>query len=334
LPRAQLVVTGYRADTDPLQPGTVFNLELDIQNLGGGEARNVSLALGGGSNNTTPGGEGTPQPNDGGISSSGSDFSVFAPLGSANIQFLGDIFPSQTLTAKQKLIVNVSANPGAYTLKLSFLYTDVKGIRQSDDQIITLLVYQLPQVEVNFYRDPGLISAMQPNSLPVQIVNLGRKPAVMGNMKVTSEGGDLTNNVSLVGNLDPGGYFPLDVMLIPHAAGPLDLKVEISYTDDFNQSRKIEQVLNLIVVEGAPMVEPGSGGMLGPDGKPIGPGMEGGEVLPPVEETTWDKVVRFFKGFFGLDSAVPQPEVPQVNPEGPMDGGKPVPAPAVPGGKG
>lgn len=339
LPRAQIVVSSYRTDTDPLQPGTVFNLEMDIQNLGGGDAKNVSLAIGGGSNNPSSGGEGTPEPGGGGISSSGADFSVFAPLGSANIQFFGDISAGQSLTARQQLIVNVSANPGAYTLKLSFIYTDMRGYRQVDDQIITLLVYQLPQVEVNFYRDPGPISAMQPNTIPVQVVNLGRKPAVMGNMKVAAENADVTNNVSLVGNLEAGGYFPLDVMLIPHAAGPLDLKVEISYTDDFNQPRKIEQSLNLIVMEGAPVIEPG--GALGPDGMPIEPGMggDGGEFMPPVvEETTWDKVLRFIKGFLGLDSAVPQPEVPTfpegMPPEGVPQEGNPMPAPAVPGRKG
>lgn len=341
LPRAQLVVSSYRTNTDPLQPGTVFDIEMDIQNLGGGDAKNVSLAIGGASNNPGTSGEGTPEPSGGGISSSGADFSVFAPLGSANIQFLGDIYAAQSFTAKQKLIVNVSANPGAYTLKLSFLYTDMKGNRQVDDQAITLLVYQLPQLEVNFYRDPGPISAMQPNTIPVQVVNLGRKPAVMGNMKVTADNADVTNNVSLVGNLEAGGYFPLDVMLIPHAAGPLDLKVEITYTDDFNQARKIEQVLNLIVMEGAPVMEPG--GQMGPDGMPIDPGMggmEGGEFpQPAVEETTWDKVLRFIKGFLGLDSAVPQPELPQGFPEGmPEEGmpqeGKPMPVPAVPGGKG
>lgn len=317
MPRAQLVVSSYRTDTDPLQPGTIFHLEMDITNMGMGEAKNVSLAIGGGSPSPGTGMEGTPSP-DGGISTSGGDLSVFAPLESSNIQFLGEIAPGQKITAKQKLIANVSANPGAYTLKLSLIYTDAKGNRQVDDQAITLLVYQLPQVEVNFYRDVGMVSANQPNSIPIQAVNLGRKLVVMGNMKVTAENADVTNNVSLVGSLDAGGYFPLDVMLIPHAAGPLDLKVEISYTDDFNQARKIEQVLNLIIVEGAPMPDP-SMGPVGPDGMPIDPGMEGPGGMPtaPVEETVWDKVLRFFKGLLGLDSSVPQPETPEgMYPEG------------------
>jgi hypothetical protein len=47
-----------------------------------------------------------------------------------------------------------------------------------------------------------------------------------------------------------------------------------------------------------------------------------GEFSPPAaEETAWDKVVRFFRGLFGLDSAVQQEETPQTMPEQPGEGG-------------
>ncbi len=313
MPRAQLVVSGYKTDVDPLQPGSIFNLDLTVANLGDGDARAVSIVLGGGA---VPSVAETPSP--GGVSGGSADLTTFAPLGSSNVQYLGDVRIGASINTSQKLIVNVSANPGAYSLKLSFIYTDAKGNRQVDDQVITLLVYQIPQVEVNFYRDPGSISAMQPNTLPIQVVNLGRKSTVMGNMTVTAEGADLMNNVSLIGTLEAGGYFPLDVMLIPQAAGPLALTITINYTDDFNQPRTIVKTLDLEVIEGA--VQPGM------DGSGLGPGMEGpGGVgmdpgagidgvpggIPPAEETFWDKVLRFFKGLVGLDSAPPetQPEM-------------------------
>lgn len=323
MPRAQLVVSGYTTDVDPLQPGTIFGLTLDITNLGSDDARNVTMILGGGSFGSTS--DPTPQP--GGVSGGSSDLSVFAPIGSSNLQFLGDVAPGALLQAKQKLIANVSANPGAYTLKLSFVYTDAKGNRMVDDQIITLLVFQLPQIEVNFYRDPGPITAMMPNTLPIQVVNLGRKPAVMGNMTVTADNADLMNNVSLVGTLDMGGYFPLDVMVIPQSAGPLNLTVTINYTDDFNQARTIMQTIPVEVIESAP-IDPG----IGPDGQPL---PENGMIdQPAVEETVWQKVLRFLKGLIGLDSAPPvQPVTPgELSPDGEtFPESKPVP---VPGGKG
>lgn len=320
IPQAQLVVANSSSDIDPLQPGTIFNLNLEVRNLGSGDAKGVTMILGGGSFGTT--GESTPQP--GGVSGSGADLSIFAPIGSSNLQFMGDIPAGATYKARQQLIVNVSANPGAYTLKISFVYSDIKGNRVVDDQIITLLVYQLPQLEVNFYRDPGPISAMMPNTLPIQVTNLGRKSAIMGNMTVTAENAELMNNTSLVGTLDAGGYFPLDVMLIPSTAGPLQIQITITYTDDFNMPRTISQTMQIEVMESPP------GGVEGPG---MEPGM--GEMpveIPVVAETFWQKVLRFFKGLVGLDSGAPQPELPPG--ELPLEeapGEKPVP---LPGGKG
>jgi hypothetical protein len=310
--RPQIVVAGYKADIDPLQPGSVFNLELDIQNMGTADARAVTMVLGGGA--TVDFENGTPQP--GGIAGSGSDLSVFAPLGSSNLFYVGDINAGQSFKGIQRLIVNVSATPGAYPLKLSFVYTDKNGNRAVDAQVITLLVFQLPQVEISFYRDPGMFMAGQPNMLPIQLMNLGRKLAVLGNMRVTCGDAEMSNHTALVGPVDVGLYFTLDPMAIPFQAGPLNCDVLVSYTDDFNQLRQISTVLTVEVMEAPPpeIIDPGMEG--------VPPGDMGG---PPANETFWQKIVRFFKGLFGLDSASPQ--------EGPQEGPimeEPIQGPVVP----
>ena len=291
--RPQLVVTGYRTDIDPLQPGSIFKLDLDIKNLGMSDASGVSVVFGGGAVTTDD--MGTPQP--GGVSGAGGDMSTFAPLGSSNIVFIGDIVKEFVTSVSQQLVVNVTAQPGAYPLKLSFIYNDAKGNRIVDDQIITLLVYSLPQVEVSFYRDAGMFTAGMENILPLQVTNLGRKTSVLGNMKVTAENADVMNNVLMIGALDPGGYFTLDASLMPYQEGPLDLMVTINYTDDFNQPRFIEQIIP-IEIQPAMEIPPdmGEGGM--PDGEVI---------VEPSPETFWQKVLRFFKGLIGLDSGKQQP---------------------------
>ncbi len=287
--RPQIVIEGYAVDVERLQPGTIFEITLNARNLGAYAAKGVNMIVGGGT--VSDGGSGTPSP--GGISGGSSDLTNFAPFGSSNVQFLGDVSANGALTATQRLVVNVSTQPGAYPFKVSFTYTDETGQRYVDEQVVTLLVYSLPQLDVNFYRDPNPIFAGQPSPLPVQVTNLGREAAVLGNMEVTSTDGEVVNNIILVGRLEPGGYFTMDPMLMPYQPGPLTVTVRINYNDNFNQPQIIERTLTVDVLEMA--VEPI------PDGSEGSPG----EPQPAPAETLLQKIWRFIRGLLGLDSAPP-----------------------------
>jgi len=87
----------------------------------------------------------------------------------------------------------------------------------------------------------------------------------------------------------------MDAMAMPFQEGELELLVTVSYTDDFNQPKQIEQKLN-VMVEPMPVFEPM-------------PGENMGEQMPPVEEpeTFFQKVIRFFKGLLGLGSGKSEP---------------------------
>jgi len=291
--RPQMVVKAYHTDVEQLAPGTQFVLQVEVQNVGNATARRLSMIVGGG---TADVGSGTPT-GPGGVSGGGGSFTDFAPVQSSNVQSLNDLPALETITANQPLIVNSATKAGAYPLKLSFVYVDERGQTYVDDQVITLLVFQTPQVEINFYRDPGPLFANQPNQLPIQLVNLGRQTALFGNMRVTAEvEGEFSNNVLLVGSLDPGNTFPLDATFTPFAAGPTELVVTVDYTDDFNQPQKITAQLTVEVLEGFPTPEPG--------GEIPGGEIPGGEL--PLETTT-EMFVRFLRGLFGFGSARPQP---------------------------
>jgi hypothetical protein len=319
--RPQFVIVKYQSDELVLQPGSRFTLSLDFQNKGTADALQVSMILGGGS--SAPGAQpGTPE--SGGVSGASSDLGNFATVNSSNVQYFGNITQGEELQTSVELIVNATTNPGAYPLKISFTYSDNKGSYYSDDQVITLLVYSLPQVEVNFYRQPDPFFAGQTGVLPIQIVNVGRKAAVLGTMKVDAAGAQFSNNETLVGALDVGGYYTLDAMMTPDQAGSLELIVTIGYTDDFSQRRVITDTLTVDVME-AEFIEPlpGEGGMEG----------EPGSMPPAQPETFWQKAWRFVLGLLGLDSGAPatQPgEMPPVE-EIPSDG---VPSGAPAGPKG
>jgi hypothetical protein len=286
--KSQLVITNYTTDIDPLQPGTIFDLSVTIKNEGSIDAKNVTMIVGGGSSSSG----GTPMA---GVSAGSGEFTNFAPVGTSNVKSIGSITAGATIEANQELIVNVSTNPGAYPMKISFVYTDAKGNSISDEQVITLLVYRLPQLEIGFYQPVGELYTGQAGMLPLQVVNLGRSTVVLGNMRVETQGGTIENGEILIGALDMGGYFPLDALVSPDLPGTLELLISIDYTDDFNQPRTITQTLTVEVVEGyiEPIPDPGI-----PE-----------EPIPATDDSFWQKIWRFILGVFGLDSSKITPEV-------------------------
>ena len=294
--RPQLVVSGYGTDVTPLQPGSTFKLSVDVVNLGNSDARSVSLVYGGGvslSSNE----QGTPSY--GGVSGTSGDLANFAPIGKSNVILLGDMPVNAQVKAEQDFIVNVSTVPGAYPLKVSLVYTDPQGTRMVDDQVITLLVYSLPQLEISFYRDPGMISANMMTSLPIQVTNLAKKTVVLGNMTISSESGEIENGTSLVGTLDPGGYYTFDVNYLPYAEGPATLTIVINYTDDFNQLQVYQSSLDVEVLPAMEIPE-----------TPI-PGEEMPSEGPAEPTGFWARIWNAIKGFLGIGTGTETPtEVP------------------------
>ena len=288
--KPQLVITSYTTDINPLQPGLQFNLSVKVINQGNSTADRITMIVGGGSS-SSGGDGGTQQP--GGISGSSGEFTNFAPIGSSNVQSLGQLSPGSSLSANQSLIVNTNTKPGAYPLKISFVYYDDQNHTYTDDQVVTLLVYQVPMLDINFYQDLSPILVGQPSTLPLQVVNLGKNSVVLGNMHVDAETGQFSNNSILVGTLEAGGYFTLDATYTPDMPGEVDLLVSIDYTNDFNQREVITETLSIEVMD-QPIVEP-----------PIDTGQNGnGEVVITQPETFLQKLWRFILGFIGLDSGI------------------------------
>lgn len=288
--KPQLVITGYTTDITPLQPGAQFNLTVNVRNMGNSTAKHVTMIVGGGSS-VTSGDGGTQQP--GGISGASGEFTNFAPIGASNVQSLGDFSSGDSMTASQSLIVNVNTAPGAYPLKISFVYIDEQNHTFVDDQIITLLIFRLPILEISFYQEVPIFYTGQPNTLPLQVVNLGRNSIILGNMRVSGFSGQFSNNSILVGTLDPGGYFTLDATFIPDLPGVNNLVISLDYTNDFNQSEVITKTLSVDVLEQSIIETPTDGSQ---DGT--------GNGLPPTPETFLHKVLRFLLGLIGLDSGL------------------------------
>ena len=322
-----MVVKSYLTDLDPLQPGSSFKLTTFVTNVGASTASAVSLVYGGGVTSTPSEIGGTPQPG-GGVTVSGSDLTNFAPLGQSNIAQIGDVAMGASVEATQDFVVNVTTQPGAYPFKISFVYTDPKGNRMVDDQVITLLVFSLPKLEFSFYRLPVVVNVGEAGQLPIQVTNISKKAAVLGNLTVTAPSGTLSNNTAMIGNLEPGGYYTIDATYIPDMAGLIPLNFSIRYTDDFNQLRVYEGVLDVEVQEGAlmpegnlvPLLDEKGNIVLDEKGNPVlvpaeqQGGMNGGNISPLPQQNLnfFQKVWNAIKSFFGVNPSnnTPQPEKP------------------------
>lgn len=326
--RPQLLVTTYSTDPPQLQPGNQFSLTMAVENLGETNARNITVILGGGSGGGGSTVDGTPSPG-GGLAGAGGSFTEFAPIGTSNVSTIGNLAVGDAHQITQQLIVNTTTKPGAYPVKVSFVYTDNSGANFVDDQVITLLVYQRPQVEMGFYTQPPPLFAGQMGSLPLQLVNTGRETVVFGNFTVEAEGVELSNNAVFIGALESGGFFPLDAMVMPFEPGPLELTLSVNYTDDFRQPAVISDTLEIEVMEAIPMEPmdpnmPGGGidgGEFPPDGGEFPPDGSGGG-----EETLWQRFVRFLRGLLGLGSEPGGGDQPQEEMIPPFDA-EPMPVP-------
>ena len=267
--RAQLVVSSYQVDKEYLEPGNQFSLQLQIRNLGGDTARETVLMLGGSDN----------------------DFSVFAPMGTSNVQYLGDLESGDQLAVSYALIANTTAKPGAYPLNFSLVYTDESGTQYTDTQVITLLLYDLPDLEISFYGNLPAYQVGQAAPLPLQVINLGNDSVMLGQILISGDGAIFSNQTSLVGALDAGGFYTLEANLTPQQAGILELTVEIRYLDDFNQPQTLTRTLGLEVLE-IPTPAPA----------PVSDqGEDPGQNISAPPDNFWTKVWRLLLGFLGLD---------------------------------
>lgn len=233
--RPQMVVASYETDVDPLEPGTSFVLTMNLQNRGYLTAQNVSMVFGG-----TADSSGT-------TSSATSSSTNFFPLGSSNVQVIGNVGIQGYVQVQQTLVVNSETTPGVYPLTLSFTYTDEDGNEFTDSQIITLLVHLVPSIEISFYETPDVFYVGEEDTLPIQVVNIGSDSILLGDIYINVENATLSNNLTFVGTLESGGSFTIDTDIIPQQAGSLPVTVTINYLDNFKKAQTITQTLSITV---------------------------------------------------------------------------------------
>jgi len=260
--RPQLLVARYSSEPDPLSPGDVFTLVLEVSNVGGGEAQRLTLTLGG---------EG------------GSDLEPFASIASSNVRFVPYIAAGDTVELVQQLVVDGSADPGVYSLPVALAYDDARGTRHSDSQRISLLVHRRPHLQIGFFRPVEVATIDVPFELPVEVINIGRTLVNVSTLEVSSQQLEIQDGVLYLGPLDGGTSGSLEAMAVAQEGGTAEIMVTVHYLDDFEQPQVVTSTLTVEVEE------------------PEQVDLET-EPPQEEEAGFWDKVLRILRGLVGLGS--------------------------------
>lgn len=290
------MITSSRAEA-VLYPGQVFDLSLDVTNVGVADALSTFLSLGGGA-----------------LPEGGASLGAFAPLGTSNRLFLDRIPAGETRQVEQEMVVNGNASPGVYVLDVGLSYRDADGNPLVSNEVVTLLVSQRVSLQLNPL--DVVTSTVVGQSLPIafELINAGTSTVNVGNVEIV---GDrylrAEDNLRYVGALDTGDADLVEATLVPLApTEDAEVRVLVHYTDDFSREQVYEESVAIEILEA-------------PERPALDPEAEAG---PPCDERPW--VLRVLRGLFGLGASqadCPEPEDGELGEPMPPEDREAVPAP-------
>ena len=291
------MVAAYAVEPGELHPGQVFELVLQITNVGVADALRTRLAIGGG----TSGAAGS------GAAAVASSAGAFAPVATSNVRFLDRLKVDEMREVRQKMVVDGNAKPGNYTLSMGFVYFDADGKAQESSEVVSLLVTRPVVLQINAI---GLVeSTFVGDIIPLNLEILNAGLATVNGINVDVKVGGLLAVLEgvphFVGSLDAGSPDTLEVQLEAKKAGSAEATVVVDYLDDQSRPQRAEKTFTFKVEE-APE-----------------PSAEASR--PEPVEGNW--FVRLVKGFLGLGAspgfAVPAPSMDEGGDAEPDSGSGP-----------
>jgi len=261
------MITGYTTGRGELQPGEVFTLTLDVQNVGGRRAVRALIAL----ETTQAAGAGAGA---GGLG-------AIAPLESSNVKFLPILEPGEKRTVTQKMAVDGSAASGAYLLTARFTYEDEEGTSYQRSEVISLLVLRPTFLSIELLDAPEELVVGEEVPIAVDVTNLGRYGVNLTTARLESDDFNIRDGSVYIGPLDSGTSGTLDAKVTPRRAGELTLRVAVGYIDDFNRDREVVKEFRLTAREPEALPTPAAA-----------PTAEGESLL--------SRIGRFLRALFGL----------------------------------
>jgi hypothetical protein len=225
-----LLLASYDAGQDEtLQPGQQFTYTMNIQNAGNVDVSNLLVTFG----------QAQTSASEDAASTATSTSITFAPMGSGDTVFLGDLPAGETATLSQDFIVNDDVSSGVYMLSMNLQYQLADGTVAEKSLNASLVVVVPPRLRITLteaLEDPLTVGETYTASL--EITNLGSSDVALTQMRVTGDNVTITEGAETLFNpLQSDDDTSVDISLAAERDGVYTIMVALDYLDDLNQTR-------------------------------------------------------------------------------------------------
>jgi len=198
-------IDGVKANT--VDPGTIFNINLRLKNVGGNRLQWIKVAL----DTKDPG---------------------IVPVSSSLTKTFQDLRPGEYVVASYDLSIGKDIIPKNHMMALVLTFQDNLGVTYTQTEVLGLKIRGQPQLELaRRTTDPTRIVQNQPFILTLKIENIGTTDA--DNVKVNLESPFLGDSESYLGKIQKNEYANAVFALNSgNDSGEAKCKLIITYYDD------------------------------------------------------------------------------------------------------
>ncbi|MBE0448008.1 MAG: hypothetical protein IBX64_07930 [Actinobacteria bacterium] len=240
------------ATTDPINvsPGDDFTLKLKVKNDGSSKASNLIVTLD--INNVSISETAAP-------SQQQQDTPTNSPIsvvGQSNVRYLGSVAKGAEKETAFRMISDGSARSGTYNLNVRLDYDSARA----QNQVIGIVLIRKADLRITQVSIPNTVEAGKSFKFTADIVNAGNYPTNGVSAELFCDGVEIKSPNYFIGTLEASDADTYETMIKPLRPGDKDLKLKISYIDDFNRLQsvvkdfkvKVEQKTNLPAKEKRP----------------------------------------------------------------------------------
>jgi hypothetical protein len=225
-----LLVSSCSTTPENPAPGESFTLNMQIANIGVGEARQILVRLGG-----TDG----PAP--------------FSMVGTGNIGSADRVAGLQNVSLKFPLLAGGEAAPGVYPIPVEVDYQNLLGETRTENEVIYLRIRTAPVLQADLITPPPeTLLVGQSFDLPFEVINLGRQSMNVGTIELVSDDLTIANGSLYSGPLDPGTSASLPATATAGKAGSATATLVVHYLDEYNRPQTWTQTFTFQIEDAPP----------------------------------------------------------------------------------